>query len=142
MKNIKSYENFTQNNIQEAFVDDGYGFKKYQAPGALQNLKRKTKNLLGIEDQGDRHKLQDIYKEIENPPYPNYLHSVRDLSTRYPILVCGLGVRNLSIDCDPKDPSIVWGNKKLDLKNLEDEGEKLYYFIKNYSTSDPGYYSR
>jgi hypothetical protein len=137
MKNIKSYQDYKENIIQEGFRDAGYGFKKYQPPSTMQTLKRKTKSLFGIENAEDRRKLESIYSEIENPPYSNYLQSVRDLSNRFPSLVCQLGPRSLSIDCDPKDPSIRWGNKQLDLADLEHECERLYYFIKKFSTENP-----
>jgi hypothetical protein len=136
MKNIKSYQDYKENIIQEGFRDAGYGFKKYEPPSTMQTLKRKTKSLFGIENSEDRRKLEAIYSEIENPPYSNYLRSVRDISNEFPSLVCQLGPRDLSIDCDPKDPFIRWGNKQLDLVELEHECEKLYRSIKRHVTKD------
>jgi hypothetical protein len=135
MKNIISYDNFTPESfdpLQEGWKDAGYGYKRYQPPGMLQTLKRKTKSLFGIESSQDRERLGQIYKEIENPPYQGYISDVRDISGEYPALVCQLGPRNLSVMCDPQDPSIRWGGSELDLMDIDDECQRLYRFIKKH----------
>lgn len=136
MKNIVNFDDFvpgTPDSLQEGWGDAGYGYKKYQPPGMLQTLKRKTKSLFGIETGRDREKLSQIYQEIENPPYEDYISNVRDITGEYPSLVCQLGPRNLSIMCDPRDPSIRWGGSDLDLVDIEDECNRLYRFIKSHT---------
>jgi len=133
MKRITSYDDFNPQRpdpLREGWKDAGYGYKEYRPPGMMQTLKRKAKSLFGVERGQDREKLTQIYDEIKNPPYQNYMTGVRDITGEHPALVCQLGPRNLSIMCDPRDPSIRWGGKELDLVDLELECDKLYRFIK------------
>jgi hypothetical protein len=63
MKNIISYDNFTPESsdpLQEGWKDAGYGYKRYQPPGMLQTMKRKTKSLFGIESSKDRERESSL----------------------------------------------------------------------------------
>lgn len=139
MKNVIRYEDFDANSkqsIQESFFGSNKpklgSLQPYKRPGMLQQMTRKAKSFVGIENKQDREDFEKLITALMNPPYPDFIREIKDEtgSDGVTAMVAYTDMGNLLVRCDDKDPMISFKGRNLDLADLEEECERLVSLLK------------
>lgn len=140
MKNVVHFDDFDSNslgNVDESFLfpdrKKQFGqFQTYKRPGMLQQMARKAKSFVGMENKKDREDFEKFMSALMNPPYPDFISGIKDItgSDGVTAMVAYTGMGNLLVRCDDKDPIISFKGRDLDLADLEDECKRLVQILK------------
>ncbi len=139
MKNVIRYEDFDVNSkqsIQESFFGSNKpklgSLQSYKRPGMLQQMARKAKSFVGIENKKDREDFEKLITALMNPPYPDFIRGIKDRtgSDGVTAMVAYTDMGSLLVRCDEEDPIISFKGRDLDLADLEDECERLVQILK------------
>lgn len=139
MKNVVHYDDFDSNslgNVDESFLfpdrTKQKQFQTYKKPGMLQQMARKAKSFVGMENKKDREDFENFIYRIMNPPYPDFIKRIEDItgSDGVTAMVAYTNLGNVLVRCDEEDPMISFKGRDLDLADLEDECKRLVEVLK------------
>lgn len=139
MKNLVDYKQFNANslqNVDESFLSPDRAklkpFQTYKKPGMLQQMARKAKSFVGIENKKDREDFEKLITALMNPPYPDFIRGIKDRtgSDGVTAMVAYTDMGSLLVRCDEEDPIISFKGRDLDLADLEDECARLVQILK------------
>lgn len=100
-------------------------FEEMKKPSLLDRVKKKGRDLLGMETKSDREILNRIKQGFETED-EGWCSDVRfHKQNRATARLGTFSKKNLIVIADPQDPEIVFGGKKLDVANVYDEAVEL-----------------